>query len=149
MLNKTLGTCPLHTRWESHEINAYRSHISTALFLTRFNSIFPRSLATNYTHVGMCQKRNRLWYKCDHPCYGITPLLWASRPYYECHAQLWFCSIWILKVTHMRCLSSYGFPIDKHLSWFKIVIAVLQLTTNRVYGYVHQLVTRLGKFMTT
>ena len=43
--------CPLHPRWESHEINAHRPHISTALSPTHSNSVLCGSLTAIFTHV--------------------------------------------------------------------------------------------------
>ena len=71
-------------RWESHEINANRPHISTALSPTCSNSVLSRSLAVIFTHVQTCYECNWPCYKRDHPWYehhapvtSVTPLLRA------------------------------------------------------------------------
>ena len=48
------------------------------------------------------------------PVMSIKPQLWASRPSYECHTLLRACGVWLLQIMHVRCLSSYGFPSNKH-----------------------------------
>ena len=57
------------------------------------------------------------------PVMSITPLLWASHPSNECHALLRACGVWLLQITHVWCLSSYGF-LSNNL-WYKYIWLVV------------------------
>ena len=115
------GACSLHTKWESHEINANRLHISATLCPTCSNSVLSRNLTAIFTHVWTCYEHKLPCYRCDRPCYehhapvkSIMPLLRASHPCCECHALLWACGAWLLQITHVWCLSSYDFLSNKY-----------------------------------
>ena len=97
------------------------AHLNHPVFNSLRQCLLQEPLLHSYASNNVCER--------NHPCYErhtlvtrITPLLWASRPFFERDDS---CDMWQLQVTHVWCLSFYGMTytsyVNAHMAYTRLV----------------------------